>query len=540
MAPPAAGASAPPAAGASAPPAEPPYVFLDMPCDLISCLGPVASTPGYAEEMDGTQCLCRAARDDTMLGAATANLTYTDVYMWPRSRLGYACHTNNEERVQWLLDCGAVSILASTDPAYGRRPALVRRLALHPLVDATQALAAAAGVGATELVAPLVARGAQLEAAVPYFEGPLTALHAAAAAGHGDMVAALLAAGAAVDPADVCGRTPLVAASKASHVAAMLALLAAGADINARDEGMRDREGGDGDGGVEAAGGGGGGGQHRGVSAAVDAASSSEGAPAAAYLCSLPAADPSAHIAAACALGDVARVTDFLARGADVHERTWFGETCLAVAANREHVEVVRLLLTAGADPGALDHYRAWSPLTRALPNAAILALLLEKFQVAGEEARQRTLNGALYAALQECLPDRTHCVCLLLGAGAHPDWSAAHVSWRDIPDDDVPGSLAAPAECFREKVGRAVGGRYSMLSVAVSLGNVAAFRLLLVAGARLYGLDREATPEEEIRRHCEVPGAVPALLAALEDAQRRDASGGGRSQRWVRPGRRR
>jgi hypothetical protein len=89
-----------------------------MPCDLLTCLGPVASTPGYAEEVDGTQCLCRAARDDTMLGAATADLRYETRYAIIRSRLAYACSVNDEARIAWLLECGARDVAAAAEDGY--------------------------------------------------------------------------------------------------------------------------------------------------------------------------------------------------------------------------------------------------------------------------------------------------------------------------------------------------------------------------------------------------------------------------------------
>jgi hypothetical protein len=217
---------------------EPPFTFLGMPCDLLSCLGPVASTPGYEREMDGTQRLCRTARDDTMLGAATADLRYKP--RWgggPCSRLQHACMMNDEARVAWLVECGARDVLACTAEGYAGGAALARRLAGDPLVDATAALVAAAHVGVAELVAPLVARGAQLERVVEYTtaryaEFKLTALQAAAQRRHSEVVAALVAAGADVN-AGGDGRTALHLAVR-HGLQFVQELVAAGADVNMR------------------------------------------------------------------------------------------------------------------------------------------------------------------------------------------------------------------------------------------------------------------------------------------------------------------
>ncbi len=309
---------------------EPPFTFLDMPCDLLTCLGPVASTPGYEREVDGTQCLCRAARDDAMLGAATAGLRYKSWRGDMRSRLAYACSVNDEARVAWLLECGARDVLAAAEDGYTGGAALVRRLAPHPLVDATAALVAAAHVGVADVVAPLVARGAQLEGAAYVGDWMGTALQKASGAGHVGVVAALLAAGAAVDAADNMGTTVLMHAAMRGHLEVAQALVAAGADVNRRSA--------------------------SGMSAASWAARTEliRGEPVAAYLCALPQAEPGVHIATEAWLGDVQRVRDFIARGASVEERdSRYGATCLMLAAERGHAEVVRVLLGAGADVGA-------------------------------------------------------------------------------------------------------------------------------------------------------------------------------------------
>jgi ankyrin repeat protein len=484
-----------PGGGGGAPP-EPPFTFLDMPCDLISCLGPVASTSGYAEEMDGLQCLCRAARDDTMLGAATANLRYGDEEDDPRSRLQYACSMNNEARVAWLLECGALDVLAATHYRYtGGGAALVRRLAFHPLVDATEALVAAAYVGVAELVAPLLARGALLEQAVRCMYRGVTALQAASYRGHLEVVRALLAAGSAVDAVDSYGCTALMLTASGDSLEVVQALVAAGADVNRRDN------------------------IYRGRSAAARATAPNAEA-VAAYLCALPQADPSAHIAAASWLGNVERVRDFIARGADVEERDFFGATCLMTAAHRGHVEVVRTLVDADANVTAASRgVSRMSVLSYGVGQPAVLAALLERYEVGGHAWRQAALNRALFLAVSYTAPQFVECVRLLLGAGAQ---AGAHVA--DLSATEGSLLILVTSQSWPWLGRPPAGGRISMLSAAARVGNAAAFRLLLDAGADMAGMDRERSPKEEVRRHCIVPEAVPALLAALADA----AAGGG------------
>jgi hypothetical protein len=474
-------------AGGGAPRPEPPFTFLDMPCDLLTVLGPVASTAGYEREMDGLQRLCRTARDDTMLGAATANLRYVSQWGVPRSRLAYACMMNDHARAAWLVECGARDVLACTAEGYTGGAALVRRLAADPLVDATEALVAAAHVGAVDLVAPLVARGAQLEGVcvVEYTTerfsvAKLTALAAAAERGHAEAVAALVAAGADVNATQGDGSALMRAASRGKLQAAQ-ALVAAGADVNLRDAGGR---------------------------SAAARACTEGAAPVAAYLCRLPQAEPGAHIVAASMVGDVALVQAFLARGASVHERGWFGASGLMLAAKRGHLEVVRALLDAGADVAPVDNLLP-SALYYGADKPTILALLLERFEVGGDAVRQRYLDDALSKAVETCTTAGVESVRLLLGAGA--DTSAHSREWNYDENLEMTGYSHW---CF------------SALSWAAEHGNVAAFRLLLEAGADVRGMKREATPEEEIRRYCTVPAAVPALLAALADAAAGGAGG--------------
>ncbi|WP_326644956.1 ankyrin repeat domain-containing protein [Streptosporangium sp. NBC_01755] len=64
----------------------------------------------------------------------------------------------------------------------------------------------------------------------------------------------------------------------------------------------------------------------------------------------------------AAAQGDVAKVREAIANGADIEARDPQRRTALLLAAAADHVEVARVLVAAGADPNALDfqHDTPW------------------------------------------------------------------------------------------------------------------------------------------------------------------------------------
>lgn len=78
--------------------------------------------------------------------------------------------------------------------------------------------------------------------------------------------------------------------------------------------------------------------------------------------------------------GDVARVSKALEGGADIQGKTRYGATALTFAADKGHVEVVKLLLDRGADANAQDTFYRMRALDMALMNnhSAVAALLLE------------------------------------------------------------------------------------------------------------------------------------------------------------------
>jgi hypothetical protein len=79
--------------------------------------------------------------------------------------------------------------------------------------------------------------------------------------------------------------------------------------------------------------------------------------------------------------GDMARVTKALEQGADVNAKSRYGATSLTFAADRGHVEVVKLLLERGADMNVQDTFYNMRALDMAMMNkrTEVAQILLEK-----------------------------------------------------------------------------------------------------------------------------------------------------------------
>jgi hypothetical protein len=116
--------------------------------------------------------------------------------------------------------------------------------------------------------------------------------------------------------------------------------------------------------------------------------------------------------------GDVAAVEKALAGGVAVDTPFRYNRTALSFAADRGHVEVVRLLLAKGANPDATDSFYNQTPLawasspaqTRRPEHAEVVKLLLEK----GAKGRERAFASAVDS-------DDVRMVQVILAAGGVP-----------------------------------------------------------------------------------------------------------------------
>ena len=139
--------------------------------------------------------------------------------------------------------------------------------------------------------------------------------------------------------------------------------------------------------------------------------------------------------------GDLAAVTSFLDQGADVNAKFRYGTTALFKAAERGHLEIVKLLLARGADVTVKDTFYGATAMTWALNNdhvEVVTALLqkapaeagdvlmtgvrdgkpsLVKVALASGSVKPETLTAALVVATDD--KDKTEIAEMLKGAGA-------------------------------------------------------------------------------------------------------------------------
>ncbi len=147
--------------------------------------------------------------------------------------------------------------------------------------------------------------------------------------------------------------------------------------------------------------------------------------------------------------GDAAGVKGFLAKGADVDGASEFGATSLIFAADRGHLEIVKMLLERGADVNRKDTTYQSSPIIWAAYNGhtAVVAFLIEhgsadaadslgvaiekgymdvvKAVLSSGKVPKDSLGPALSAARQQ---GRSEIAELLVQAGAVPLPSASAV----------------------------------------------------------------------------------------------------------------
>jgi ankyrin repeat protein len=277
--------------------------------------------------------------------------------------LAWAAHLGADDAAELLLAAGAK---VNAPDEYGETPltlacangdaGLVRKLieagadAKAARWDGETALMIAASAGSVEAVNELIAHGADVNA-VESRRGQ-SALMWAAAEGHSDVIQTLIDHGADVKAASKAGWTPLVFAAVKNDAKSIQTLLAAGANPNYA---LPD-----------------------GVKVLIVAASHRSTAAAAALVDG--GADPNvadrtgnAPLHTAAQIGDLELLKKLLAKGGNPNVRTaklenggrgafaggagaFFGriageQTPLMVAAKANHVEAMRALIAAGADP---------------------------------------------------------------------------------------------------------------------------------------------------------------------------------------------
>ncbi|XP_018612889.2 ankyrin repeat domain-containing protein 50 [Scleropages formosus] len=355
----------------------------------------------------------------------------------------------------------------------------VARMVNHADNEGWTALRSAAWAGHVEMVRMLLDAGAEVDGSDS--EGR-TALRAAAWAGHEDVLLTLLNKGAQVDQPDREGRTPLVAAAYMGHRDAVEILLDAGAEV--------DRPDGDG-----------------------------RTALSVAAMCVPSAAGGNR--------GDV--VSLLLERGADPGHRDRDNMTPLLLAAYEGHVEVVELLLEAGADVDestAAHASGAITPLLAAASMGHMAAVSAVLFWGAAVDAIDSEGRTALSLAATR---GSTDVVRALLDRGLdenHKD----HLGWTPLHAAACGGHKAVCAALTDSgsvaRVGELDNEGHTPLILAAQEGHCNAVRMLLDRRSPIdhRGYDgHSALSAAALEGHTEV---VELLMRRGADTDVRDAEG--------------
>jgi outer membrane protein assembly factor BamB len=163
--------------------------------------------------------------------------------------------------------------------------------------------------------------------------------------------------------------------------------------------------------------------------------------------------------------GNVARVTKALEGGADIQAKTRYGATALTFAADKGHLDVVRLLLARGADPNAQDTFYRMRALDMALMNNhnAVAVLLLER----GSKGAGPALMGAVQrgdaAIAQAALasPEITAANLAAALAAAKRSGNAGIIGLIEKKIASLPADAAAPAVAIERSVLQSYVGSY-------------------------------------------------------------------------------
>ena len=200
--------------------------------------------------------------------------------------------------------------------------------------------------------------------------------------------------------------------------------------------------------------------------------------------------DRTEELFAAARRGDAKAVAELLDGGVDVNAKTAYGATALHYAADKGHLEVVKLLLKRKANPNAADTFYSATPLT--------WANMRDRADVIGELIAACATGGAglLRSAAAR---GKTDLVKVIL-THAKPSAEQLTAAWKATANPDVIDLLKAagakppektagePTEVLQPYVGTYRNKESGDLSVAVESGSLA----VLVSGQRLFTLLRD------------------------------------------------
>ena len=309
----------------------------------------------------------------------------------------------------------------------------------------------AAGGGHKEIVELLIVNGADVNAKD---EGGLTPLHFAASGGHKEIVELLIVNGADVNAKDESGLTPLHSAVGSARLVVEM-LIAAGADVNAKIDPFGDTP-------LDWAIGG---------EAETAGLLREHGGKTGEEL-------PPATLFEAVYRDDLEGMKDLLAEGADVNAMDKDGNTPLHIVTHSGHKEMIKLLISNGADVNAKGRFG--TPIHNAVSSGykEIVQLLVDEgADVNAKEWRGKTpLDMATPLGRQDLLKYQEIAELLRKYGGKYGTLHSA-ATGGDI--EEVKELLAAGSE-----VNVVDGAGYSPLHYAIKSNRPEVVELLIVNGA--------------------------------------------------------
>ena len=200
--------------------------------------------------------------------------------------------------------------------------------------------------------------------------------------------------------------------------------------------------------------------------------------------------------------GDLQKVNEFIAMGADVNMREEFtGRAPLFAALKSKKPEVVKALLDAGANVHSKGTMYSDSPIGYALglDNPAILKLLMERGVNVNEKDSSGTTLFAI-ALMEACNSGHTSTVAMLLDHGADVNMEMGEIDAMSM--SPLGGAILSKnnklSRLLLERGANANGkinmgnGKFSLLALATAMNQTEVVKLLLAGGASKEGMGKD------------------------------------------------
>ena len=217
-----------------------------------------------------------------------------------------------------------------------------------------------------------------------------------------------------------------------------------------------------------------------------------------------------------------------LLRVEDVNAQDRFGNTALIYAAGGGHVEVVRLLVSAGAD-ASVRNGAGTTALDRASAQGrGDIATLLRRVGREGADGRGEPLTNADRTLLTACRDGDERAAAQLLTRGASAEARAPGGGWTPLITACMHGhaGIAQLLLANGADAGAQVADGRVALHFVLELDDARMIELLLAGGAQPDARDRDGTTPLMIAARDDLEGAARLLLASGADPAATDHFG--------------